>query len=135
MSDEVEAVRQTLLELVNSIQRADIATYRTLVSESLTCFEPETQGHRLDGIDFHIFITESQQVPRRHHVELVDPVIRVYGDCAYAAYTLLVQRDNDDGFSISSMNETRVFAKEDGRWKMVHFHRSPPNAGEGFKMD
>jgi ketosteroid isomerase-like protein len=126
MSDEVTAVRAALESLLDSIQRADIPTYRTLVSENLTCFEPGTHGNRVDGVEFHIFQTESQEIPRRHHLELVDPVIRVYGDGAYASYTLLVSREDEDAITTTAMNETRVFAKEQGDWKMVHFHRSKP---------
>ena len=73
-------------------------------------------------------------MPRRFHLELVDLAIRVFGDAAYAAYTLLVSRDGEDALSISSMDETRVFAKEDGAWKMVHFHRSRPNV-DGYRVE
>jgi calcium/calmodulin-dependent protein kinase (CaM kinase) II len=126
MSDEVTAVRAALEALLNSIQRADIPTYRTLVSESLTCFEPATHGNRVDGVEFHIFQTEAQEIARKYHIELVHPVVRVYGDAAYASYTLLVSRDDEDGVTTTTMNETRVFTKEQGNWKMVHFHRSSP---------
>ena len=77
MNDDESAVRESLESLLSSIQRADIPTYRQLVSETLTCFEPETRGHRVEGIDFHVFQTESQEIPRRFHLELVDPIIRV----------------------------------------------------------
>lgn len=128
MSEEEAAVGAALESLLHSIQRGDIPTYRQLVSESLTCFEPETRGHRVEGIEFHVFQTESHEAPRRFHLELVDPVIRVYGDAAYASYTLLVGRDDAGAVTTTAMNETRVFAKEAGDWKMVHFHRSHPGA-------
>jgi calcium/calmodulin-dependent protein kinase (CaM kinase) II len=128
MNDDESAVKASLESLLSSIQRADITTYRQLVSETLTCFEPETRGNRVDGIDFHVFLTEGQEIPQRFHLELVDPVIRVYGNAAYACYTLLVSRDHEGIVTITAMNETRVFAKEQGDWKMVHFHRSRPDA-------
>ena len=128
MGDDESAVRASLESLLGSIQRADIPTYRQLVSETLTCFEPETHGNRVDGIEFHVFQTESQEIPRRFHLELVDPVIRVYGNAAYASYTLLVSRDDEGAVTTTAMNETRVFAKEHGDWKMVHFHRSSPGS-------
>jgi len=128
MSGDESAVKASLESLLNSIQRADVPTYRQLVSEVVTCFEPETHGNRIDGIEFHVFQTESQEKPRRFHLELVDPVIRVYGKAAYACYTLLVSRDDDGVVTTTAMNETRVFAKEQGGWKMVHFHRSRPAA-------
>lgn len=128
MNDDVSAVTETLELLLNAIQRGDIPTYRRLVSETLTCFEPETRGNRVDGVEFHIFQTESQETPRRFHLELVDPVIRVYGNAAYAGYTLLVSRDDDGDVTTTAMNETRIFAKQHGDWRMVHFHRSRPDA-------
>jgi len=134
MSNEVEAVRIALAELLSSIQNADLDRYKQLVSDTLTCYEPETLGNRLDGIGFHLFITARHSLPKKHHLELVDPVIRVYGDAAYAAYTLVVSRDEDDAFTVTAMNETRVFVKEDGLWKMVHFHRSCTGA-ETYRMD
>ncbi len=128
MSDDVAAVRGSLESLLSSIQRADVPSYRRLVSDTLTCFEPETQGNRVDGVEFHIFQTEGQEIPGRFHLELVDPVIRVYGDAAYASYTLLVSRDDAGTVTNTAMNETRVFAREHGDWKMVHFHRSRPGS-------
>ena len=127
MSNTIDAVKATLVKLLDSIQRADLETYKSLVSESLTCFEPETQGNRVGGVDFHLWLTGTQEIPRRHHLELVDPEIRVFGDAAYASYTLLLGKECDDGVSVTSMNETRIFAQEDGLWRMVHFHRSSPS--------
>lgn len=128
MSEDATAVKACLESLLDSIQRADIPSYRQLVSDTVTCFEPETQGNRVDGVEFHVFQTESQEIPRRFHLELVDPVIRVYGNAAYASYTLLVSRDDDGVVTNTAMNETRVFIKEAGDWRMIHFHRSRPGA-------
>ena len=127
MNSEESKVHRTLMALLTSIQKADIPSYESLVSAELTCFEPETQGHRVDGRAFHVFLTEQQSIPQSHHLELVDPVIRVYGDTAYAAYTLLVSRVDDGVFKVSSMNETRIFRQVSDTWQMVHFHRSRPN--------
>ena len=46
MSKKVDEIRDTLERLLNAIQNADLETYKTLVRTDLTCFEPETKGHR-----------------------------------------------------------------------------------------
>ncbi|MBS36040.1 MAG: hypothetical protein CMO26_08965 [Thiotrichales bacterium] len=65
MSNEVEAVRTALAELLSSLQNADLDRYKQLVSDTLTCYEPETLGNRLDGIGFHLFITARQSLPKK----------------------------------------------------------------------
>jgi calcium/calmodulin-dependent protein kinase (CaM kinase) II len=57
------------------------------------------------------------------------PRVRIMGDVAVVAYVRLNQRVGDDGSAFSrAFEETRVWQKKDGRWKHVHFHRSPPEA-------
>lgn len=126
MSSTNEEIRATLETLLTAIQHGDLNTYKSLVCPDLTCFEPQTQGHRVEGMDFHLFVTESQPALKRVHFEIIDPAIRVFGNTGYAAYTLHVMREDDDGFQLSVMNETRVFVKRAHIWQMVHFHRSQP---------
>ena len=126
MSKKVDEIRDTLERLLTAIQNADLETYKTLVRADLTCFEPETRGHRVNGLDFHFFVTQSQAELKRLHLEIIDPVIRVFGNTGYAAYTLHVMREDANGFHIATMNETRVFVKQGESWKMAHFHRSLP---------
>jgi calcium/calmodulin-dependent protein kinase (CaM kinase) II len=123
MEAETE-IKEVLLRLLHGIRQGDVELYEELVDPELTCFEPESQGHGVKGLPFHFFFMEHTSDPGPYHLELVDPTIRVFGDTAYAAYTLLIQRKKEEGFDISRVNETRIFHRIDGSWKMVHFHRS-----------
>mgnify|MGYP006096165145 CR=1 FL=1 len=40
-------------QLLNSIVSADWPTYESLCDPSLTAFEPEALGHRVEGLAFH----------------------------------------------------------------------------------
>ena len=48
-------VKSTLLKLLHSIQQRDNKTYKMLVNEKLTCFEPESHGYAVEGLAFHLF--------------------------------------------------------------------------------
>jgi len=122
---QIQSLRDTLVSLLDSVQRADVEAYQSMVDKDLTCFEPETRGHQICGIDFHLFMTTTRKSSGRYHLEIVDPVFRVYGDTGYASYTLLASREGGDAVRINAMNETRIFVRQDTQWKMVHFHRSP----------
>jgi calcium/calmodulin-dependent protein kinase (CaM kinase) II len=122
--DEETELQEVLLRLLHGIREGDIEIYKELVDPELTCFEPESQGHGVRGLSFHFFFMEHTTNSSSYHLELVDPTIKVYGATGYAAYTLLIQKNGDQGVEISSVNETRIFRRIDGTWKMVHFHRS-----------
>ncbi|MHA1984249.1 MAG: nuclear transport factor 2 family protein [Candidatus Hodarchaeales archaeon] len=117
-------IYEILLKLLHSIQKRDNQTYKTLVSENLTCFEPESHGNLLEGLEFHLFFGENLPQPEKYHLEVIYPVIRVYRDTAYASYSLLVQKKQGESVKVDSAKETRIFHKENDSWRMVHFHRS-----------
>lgn len=127
MTDEVAEVKKTLMNILHGIQQRNNDTYRALVHKDLTCFEPESLGYPIDGLDFHLFFAEVYPPPEKYRIELVRPTIRVFGDTAYASYTLLVQIQQGKEVTITSANETRIFHKNNGIWQMVHFHRSKAN--------
>ena len=123
MDSETE-IKEMLKKMLHGIRDGELELYKEQVSETLTCFEPETQGHNVDGLDFHLFFMYTSKQTNPYHLEIVDPRIRIYGDTAYAAYTLIQNVQTSDGYKITRVNETRIFHKEDDNWKMVHFHRS-----------
>jgi ketosteroid isomerase-like protein len=98
-----------------------------LCDESLTCFEPEALGNLVDGLEFHNYYfnlpTSGPSTPVQSTI--VAPHIRIMGDVAVIAYVRLTQRFHDNKPVSSSMEETRVWHRQQGKWKHVHFHRSP----------
>ena len=125
----VDAVTQELLQLnqrlLDSIARADWKTYEELCDPSLTAFEPESQGQLVEGMPFHRFYFNLGGVKGEHNTTMASPHVRVMGDVAVVAYVRLNQRVGAQGAPVeSAVQETRVWQRQGGRWRHVHFHRS-----------
>jgi calcium/calmodulin-dependent protein kinase (CaM kinase) II len=111
--------------LLNAISTADWATYQQLCDPSLTAFEPEAAGHLVQGMEFHRFYFDLGGVKGRFNTTLCAPRVRIMGDVAVVAYVRLNQRVNEKLPFTQGFEETRVWQRQDGAWKHVHFHRSP----------
>jgi ketosteroid isomerase-like protein len=111
--------------LLDSIARADWQTYQDLCDPTLTAFEPEAVGHLVEGMDFHRFYFERGPVSKHHNTTMSSPHVRVMGDVAVIAYVRLIQRVTPEGTAVTvGSEETRVWQRQAGQWKHVHFHRS-----------
>ena len=79
-----DAPQQELLELtrrlLDSIARADWATYQELCDPTLTAFEPEARGQLVEGMDFHRFYFDLGGARRQHHTTLCAPRVRLMGE-------------------------------------------------------
>lgn len=121
---------QELLELsrqlIDSIMTADWKTYAKLCADDISCFEPEAVGHLVEGMEFHHYYFNLGGGDSPRNTTLVAPKVRLMGDAAVVTYVRLTQRINEaDAPTTSSFEETRVWQKQAGVWKHVHFHRSP----------
>jgi ketosteroid isomerase-like protein len=124
------AVESELLErnqrLLDSIAQGDWATYSELCDPSLTAFEPEALGRLVEGMDFHSFYFKLSGGQVKPQNTMCDPHIRVIGDVAIVAYYRLTQFVDADGHpGTRGTEETRIWQRQEGRWRHVHFHRSP----------
>lgn len=124
-----DALEQELLELnqklVDCITEGDWQTYKELCHPSLTAFEPEALGHRVDGLDFHHYYFQFGGIKGAHQTLLVEPHVRIMGDVAVVAYVRLIQKlDANREPQTISFEETRVWQKMEDRWQHVHFHRT-----------
>jgi calcium/calmodulin-dependent protein kinase (CaM kinase) II len=134
MSD-IDALAQELLSqnqrLLNAITSRDWATYVELCDESLTAFEPEASGQLVEGLAFHRFYFELGGASGPHQTTMCSPNVRVMGDVAVVTYVRLDQRVAADGRPVTSaVEETRVWQRREGGWKLVHFHRSAAVCGD-----
>ena len=114
-------------QLIEAITKSDWSTYTKLCAEDLTAFEPEAEGHLVEGLGFHqhYFDMQDQSPYAGVTTSISCPHVRIMGEVAVIAYTRLTQRVGEDGSSSTShTQETRVWQKTDGAWKHVHFHRS-----------
>jgi calcium/calmodulin-dependent protein kinase (CaM kinase) II len=126
MADKVtEELLELNQRLLDSIARADWATYQELCDPSLTCFEPEAHGHMVQGLDFHQFYFKLGPAKEPARTTMSAPHVRVMGDAAVVSYVRLNQRLGPEGSPVTMVvEETRVWQRQAGRWKHVHFHRS-----------
>lgn len=122
-SKEEQEIYDLTINLLTAIRKGDIETYKLYSSEHLTAIEPETSSLVVEGLDFHVFFLSHTQ-PKEFHIELVNPVIKVYSDTAYIAYTLIENKFFEGKFNLKNIFETRIYHKEQENWKMVHFHRN-----------
>jgi calcium/calmodulin-dependent protein kinase (CaM kinase) II len=113
-------------QLLSSIADGDWETYAKLCDPTLTVFEPETRGQLVEGLEFHNFYFDGSGAPSRHNTTVCSPHVRLLGnDAAILSYVRLVQRFDDSGKPATYRSEeTRVWQRQDGVWRHVHFHRS-----------
>jgi ketosteroid isomerase-like protein len=123
--DTTEQLLQLNQRLLESIARADWPAYQELCDPSLTAFEPEAEGHLVQGLEFHRFYFELGGIKGAHQTTMCSPHVRLMGDVAVVTYVRLNQRIAADGSPTTvAVQETRVWQNQNGTWKHVHFHRS-----------
>jgi calcium/calmodulin-dependent protein kinase (CaM kinase) II len=122
LTQELLRLNQRLLD---SIAVADWKTYAELCDSTLTCFEPEACGQLVTGMEFHQFYFQFGPAEKPFNTTMASPHVRVMGDAAVISYVRLNQRVNGGVPSVRAVMETRVWQKQNGVWKHVHFHRSP----------
>jgi calcium/calmodulin-dependent protein kinase (CaM kinase) II len=132
MTDENENEEETIEQLIGlneqlleSIAEADWDTYSRLCDPTLSCFEPESRGELVEGMEFHEFYFEQGKSENARNTTLCSPHVRLLGDTAVVCYVRLIQSLDDAGKNVTHrFEETRVWHREDGQWRHVHFHRS-----------
>lgn len=124
-AEELLALSQRLLD---SIAAGDWATYEELCDPTLTAFEPEAVGHLVEGLEFHRFYFDLGSAKGPHTTTVSSPRVRLIGDIAIVTYVRLNQRLGANGSAITTaFEETRIWHRQEGRWRHVHFHRSRPS--------
>jgi ketosteroid isomerase-like protein len=133
-----DEVLQFLKHHLQAIQENDIPAYHATTHPDLTLYEWWVTPHRLDGLPFHEFMMtankqrgtvfgaegeQREKAPVRF--DLANLHIQRYGDTAIASYTLLVSTALPEGVRVAAHNESRVMVKIDGKWQVVHVHKSP----------
>ncbi len=112
--------------LLDCIADGNWAVYQELCDATLTAFEPEAMGQRVDGLKFHQFYFNLGGFSGHKNTTMGAPHVRLMGDVAVVTYVRLNQRVGPDGAPFTkAFEETRVWQRQNGQWKHVHFHRSP----------
>ena len=127
MSEPEQELLDLNQQLLDAIVSGDWPKYQELCDPSLTCFEPEAMGQLAQGLGFHHFYFKLGGVQGHHCTTMASPHVRFMGDVAVLSYVRLNQRVAADGSPVTRpVEETRVWQRQNGRWKHVHFHRSVP---------
>jgi calcium/calmodulin-dependent protein kinase (CaM kinase) II len=128
MADQqIEELLHLNARLLESIDQADWATYQELSDASLTAFEPEALGQLVEGLEFHryYFYSRGGGPKQSQNSTMCSPRVRMMGDAAVITYVRLSRRAGADGLPVTlGSAETRVWHRQGGRWRHVHFHRS-----------
>jgi Calcium/calmodulin dependent protein kinase II association domain len=131
-----QEVYDFLVRHLKSIQENDISTYHETTASDLTLYEWWVTPNRIDGLPFHEFMMTSNaqngtvfgsdvKQNAETRFDISNLCIQRYGDTAITSYTLLTSTALPDGVQVVSHNESRVMVKQNGKWKVVHVHKSP----------
>ena len=122
--NSAEIIRLTQ-QLLDSIATGDWETYDRLCDPTLSAFEPEAGGHLIEGMAFHRFYFDLEAAgPAKTTIS--SPHVRFCGpDVALIAYTRLIQLLDESAKPRTAVfQETRLWQRQNGQWRHVHFHRS-----------
>jgi len=134
LADEArfDATQRELLNitwrLLDAIHTGNVDTYAQYSVNEVSCFE-DVCPYRIDGLKFHLTLIKQMAqnaAMKPTRFDLLSPRVQVYGDCGIVTYTRLMTFNEGGKPHWTTANETRVFSRFDGAWKMVHVHRSNP---------
>jgi ketosteroid isomerase-like protein len=133
MTDPATEVLELNRRLLTAIAAGDWQAYRDLVAPDITCFEPEARGHLVEGLPFHEYYFKLPAAPaagpRPVNTTIATPVVKLLSpDVALVAYVRLTQALDEAGRPVTrTSEETRIWRRQAGQWRHVHFHRSLPS--------
>ncbi len=124
-SSDAIALIEYAIAILSAMYTKDAVAYKRLVAADVSSVEPYIAPYRVDGLGFHLNLIASGGNAFPTRLDLLTPRVQVYGDTGIVSYTLLKTFATDGHASFATINETRVFARIDGAWMMVHLHKSP----------
>lgn len=117
-------------QMIAAITSGNYEEYTKYADPALTCFEPETLGNMIVGMDFHKFYFDHvfSKNNKPVNTSILNPLVHLLGDdAACIAYVKLTQYIDRDGIpQTRKAEETRVWQRKDGKWQNIHLHRSEP---------
>ena len=125
--NDAAGVWDTVHRHLNSVFSGNVKTYEETTGADLSLYEWWITPHRQDGLDFHHFMIEHRWAGEGdYRYDLLEPRLQLYGDTAIVSYTFMLSRVKaEGGVEHRTHNESRVLIKREGRWQIVHVHKSP----------
>jgi calcium/calmodulin-dependent protein kinase (CaM kinase) II len=117
-------------QLLDAINRNDWKAYEELSDPTMTGIESVALGQILEGLEFHRANFTIKPLAKNKVTTIVSPHVRVMGDVGIVSYARVNRHATETSLSFYGTLETRVFHRQAGKWKQVHFHQSdlPPLA-------
>lgn len=111
----------------HAIDTGDYDAFVKLCAPDPTSFDPYAMGNLVHGQEFHKFWIESAS--KSSHMKrsnILSPhVVLLSEDNAYIAYTCLTQQvSSNNVYTSSQTEETVIWRKIKGEWKICHNHRT-----------
>lgn len=127
MTEQEQEVWDFLHRHLQSVFSEDSETYADTTSEELSLYEWFVTPNRQDGLDFHLFMIDNAWLGTNTNFryDLWEPRLQLYGDTAVVSYTFMLSIASEEGIQHHQHNESRVLVRQDGRWQVVHVHKSP----------
>jgi uncharacterized protein (TIGR02246 family) len=116
---EIIALEKTMLDRWGT---GDTDGFLGLAAPEITYFDPSLEK-RLDGREaFEKFLAPLKGTFRVPRYEIIDPKVQVHGEAAVLSYNMIDYDEKE--INAFRMNVTEVYARQDGRWALVHSHFS-----------
>jgi ketosteroid isomerase-like protein len=117
-----EAVKQTLIDMWDAIEKEDIERYASFIHPDFTQFGETDSvlrvGKTAEVEGVRSWVENSSDI----HTEMLEPRITVKGNVAWIVY-YWSDRGITDGTAFTSKGKsTRIFVKEEGKWLCIHGH-------------
>lgn len=122
LEQEKEAIKATLIEMWDAIEKEDIERYARYVHPDFTQFgetDPVLQeGKEAEVTRIKAWMAEADNI----HTEMIDPKITINGNMGWITYYWSDHGTNSGKSFASKGKSTRIFIKEDGKWLCIHGH-------------
>ncbi len=127
---KADTTEDELLEITRRMLAAmytsDPEVHRRHSLEDMSAFEWYIAPYRVDGLAFHLDLIQGGGNGAPTRLDMLTPRVQVHGEAAIVCYTLLKTTLTETAPpEFARVNETRVFVRQDGIWKMAHLHKSP----------
>jgi ketosteroid isomerase-like protein len=123
--EDQRAVWQVIVRWNRAFAENDVERYFEFIDQNITVLTPGNP-YRVEGIiddrnEFEFGLSTGRS--KVGFFQMMQPLIRVFGDMAIVTYFSRGYYGSDNG-NILYFKETDVLALQDGNWKIVHIHLS-----------
>lgn len=123
--EDQRTVWQVIVRWNRAFAENDVERYFEFIDQNITVLTPGNP-YRVEGIiddrnEFEFGLSTGRS--KVGFFQMIQPLIRVFGDMAIVTYFSRGYYGSDNG-NILYFKETDVLALQDGNWKIVHIHLS-----------